>query len=280
MGRSRHSALCQAETHNATPNSNLPSTPIIPYLTHIMTDANSKRTAMIAKVGCLAVGAAPVLYIYFVHDIRLKYFVLGSGSWGFGVLLKMLFHATVMKRFTKDQLTTQRVAILSGFVSGLTELGLAFVFLAFLSELTFWQVMAFGTGIGAVEAWVVATTPNLLKGTVLEEGVQSLESAIAALPTTQRMLWEGIAPIGERILALAGHITTRGLVYVTCRTLNFIPALLALSIFVVLDGIIGFWVLVQPGSDRIRRLAQFYFWFTLIAAVSVAVFAVYWKALA
>jgi hypothetical protein len=244
-----------------------------------MTDANSKRTAMIAKVGCLVVGAAPVLYIYFAHDIRLKYFVFGSGSWGFGVLLKMLFHATVMKRFTKEQLATQRVAFLSGFVSGLTELGLAIVFLAFLGELTFWQVMAFGAGIGAVEAWVVATTPNLLKGTVLEEGVQSLESAIAALPTTQRLLWEGIVPISERILALAVHITTRGLVYITCRTLNVVPALLALSVFVLADGIIGFWVLVQPGSDRIRRLAQFYFWFTVIAAVSAAVFALSWKAM-
>lgn len=241
-----------------------------------MSDARVRRAELVSRVGCIVVAAAAVGYVYLAHGVRLKYFVLGSGSWGFGVLLKMALHATVMKRFTREQLATRKVAFLSGLVSGATELGLAALFLSFLGELTFWQVVAFGTGIGAVEAWVVATTPDLLKGTVLEEGVRSLESAIANLPAGQRFVWEALVPILERVLALVGHVATRGLIYVACRTFDVLPALLALLAFVLLDGVLAFRTLLHPGPDQIRRLVQFYVWFTLIAAASAALCGWYW----
>ena len=250
---------------------------IIPYPIHIMSDAIAKRNETIAEAGCIAVGAAAVAYVYFAHDVRLKYFILGSGSWGFGVMLKMLLHALVMKRLPRETLATQKSALLNGLISGITELGLAVVFFIFLRDLTLWQLIAFGTGIGAIEAWVVATTPNLLKGTVLEEGANALEATIAQLPSGQRFFWERISGIIERIAALMTHIGSRGLVYVTCRTLNPLPALLALGAFILLDGVLGFRTLMYKGPGQIRRLTEFFIWFTVIAAALLVLFAIYWS---
>jgi hypothetical protein len=244
-----------------------------------MSDAITKRNELIAKTGYIALAAAAVAYVYFAQDVRLKYFIMGSGSWGFGVMLKMILHAVVMKRLSKDALSTQKAALLNGLISGVTELGLAAIFFVYLGELTLWQVIAFGTGIGAIEAWVVATTPNLLKGTVLEEGMNTVEAAIKQLPATKRFWWERIAPIYERLCALLVHVGTRGLLYVTCRTLNPLPALLSLAAFILLDGVLAFKVLMQPTGDHVRRLRWFYLWFSVAAIALLLLFAFFWTRL-
>jgi len=37
-----------------------------------------------------------IAYLYFVHDIKLIYFLYGSGSWGVGCLVKIILYSLIV----------------------------------------------------------------------------------------------------------------------------------------------------------------------------------------
>ena len=220
--------------------------------------------------------AAAIAYLHLRRGVPFDLFIFGSGSWGFGCILKLLLYHGVVRRLRHDSTHILGTAALNGLVSGLTELGLALIFFAFLPVLTFWEVVAFGVGIGTIEALLVATTPNLLKGTALEPAVAELEAMVARLPRGRRFVYGYVFPFLERLIAVGIHVGTRGLVYVAYRAVDPLPFLLAMAAFVLADGVVGYRLVYQGKLSDLRTLNLTYVALAAIALLALACFLLYW----
>ena len=106
--------------------------------------------------------AAAIVYLHYGKDVPFDVFIYGSGSWGFGCILKLALYQGIFRRLPHDPSHIRRVSALNGLVSGATELGLALVVFTFMPALSLWDVVGFGVGIGTIEAFLVATTANPL----------------------------------------------------------------------------------------------------------------------
>lgn len=110
----------------------------------------------------------------------------------------------------------------------MTELGAGLLLLGMyvriVGPMSLAELVAFGVGIGAIEAFLVATPGNPLRGTALEKGAAEAEAALAALPGFQGVLHNYALPFAERLIAAGIHVGTRGLAYVTLCTGNPLPA--------------------------------------------------------
>ena len=222
--------------------------------------------------------ALAIAWLHFGRGVPFVSFIYGSGSWGFGCILKMLIYHTVIRKLRHDEASILRVSLLNGLVSGITELGLALLFFVFLKQLTFGQVVAFGIGIGTIEAYLVATPSHPLKGTALETASRQLEATVERLPDNRRWIYQVAMPIAERLIATGIHIGTRGLVYVSWRSGGPLPFLFALLIFLVADGVLGYRLLHQGKLADLRVLNRTYASLLGLAVLALAGFLYAWDA--
>lgn len=223
----------------------------------------------------LPFGAA-IWYLYYQKGVAFNSFIFGSGSWGFGCILKLVVYHGVIRKLRHDSTGIQGVSALNGLVSGVTELGLALAFFAFLPVLSLWNVVAFGVGIGTIEAFLVATSSNPLKGTTLEKSAVELEATVDRQSGGRRIVYGYILPCTERLIAAVLHVGTRGLVYVAYQSVNPLPFLIALTAFFVADGIIGYRLIYQGRLSDLRVLNKTYIALSVIAVLTLVSFLLYW----
>jgi len=221
---------------------------------------------------------AAIAYLHLSKGVALKLFILGSGSWGFGCILKLVLYQGIIRRLPHDPAHILRTSTLNGLVSGVTEIGLALVFFALLPPLSLWEVVAFGVGIGTIEALMVATPSNPLKGTALEKASMELDATIEGLTGGRRWVYAGVVPPAERIIAGFVHVGTRGLAYVTIHTGDPMPVLIALAAFIVADGFMGYRLYALGRLSDLRVLNRVIAVLLAIAVLVMAAFAAYWRA--
>jgi hypothetical protein len=220
--------------------------------------------------------AAGIAYLHYAKGVPFKCFIYGSGSWGFGCVLKLALYQGVVRRLRHDPSHIMGTSALNGLVSGVTELGLALVFFAFLPVLSFWEVVAFGVGIGTIEAFVVGTTSNPLKGTALEKSADELAATVARLSGGRHFVYGYLLPFTERLIAAVIHVGTRGLVYVGYLSSNPWPFLMAMAAFFLADGIIGYRLIHQERLSELRVLNRTYVGLSIIAVLVLAAFLLAW----
>jgi hypothetical protein len=224
--------------------------------------------------------AAAILWLHYDKGVSFDSFIYGSGSWGIGCILKIVLYQGIVRRIPHSKKNILQVSALNGLFSGVTELGAALAIFAFMPRLSVWDIAGFGVGIGAIEAFLVATPSNPFKGTGLEKPSAEIEAVIAALPKGPRFVHSYVMPTVERLLAGAIHIGTRGMAYVTFRTLNPLPLILALLAFILADGVVGYRLLQQGRLKDLRVLNSFYLFFFILAAACLAAFLFLWPTLA
>lgn len=154
---------------------------------------------------------------------------------------------------------------------------MALVFFAFLPVLSLGDVVAFGVGIGAIEAFVVATTSNPLKGTAVEKPAAELEARVAELSGRRRFVYGYLLPFVERLIATVIHVGTRSLVYVSYRSANPLLFGVALLAFVLADGVIGYRLLHQGRLSELPILNRTYLALAAIGALVLAGFLLSWQ---
>jgi hypothetical protein len=232
----------------------------------------------VLSVALLAPFLAAIVYLYYWKGAAYDSFIFGSGSWGVGCILKLVLYHGVVRRLRHDRSRILGVSALNGLVSGATELGAALVFFAFLPALSFWDVVAFGVGIGTIEALVAGTssTSELLQGTRLEKAAGDLENHLARLSGPRRVWYAYLLPFAERLIAGVIHVGTRGLVYVAYRTADPVPFVLALGAFLLADGILGYRLLMQGRLTEPRVLNRTYLALAVIASTVLTVFLLSW----
>jgi len=228
------------------------------------------------SVAVLLPFGAAIAYLYYRKGVAFDSFIFGSGSWGFACILKLALYHGVIRKLRHDSTSILGVSALMGLVSGVTELGLALAFFAFLPVLPLWDVVAFGVGIGTIEASLVATSSNLLRGTALEESAVELEATVARLSGGRRFVYGYVLPFTERMIAAVIHVGTRGLVYAAYHSANPLPLVVALAAFFFADGIIGYRLIHQRRLSEPRVLNMTYVALSVIALLVLASFLLYW----
>lgn len=236
----------------------------------------SKR---LASLVILSPFVAAITYLYHWKGASYDSFVFGAGSWWLGCVLKLAFYHGVIRRLRHDSASIVAVSALNGLVSGLAELGVALGIFVFLPALSLWEVIAFGVGIGTIEAFLVSTTStsDLLKGTQLQKAAGDLDTMIEGLSGHLRIWYSYLFPSVERLIAVIIHVGTRGLVYVAYDRSDLLPFFVALTAFVLSDGIIGYRLLFQGKLKAPSTLVKTYLALGVIAVVVLAVFLAYWR---
>jgi len=225
--------------------------------------------------------AAAIAWLHWAGRAPLKAFVFGSGSWGVGCIVKMALYHGIVRRQPHDREHLLRTSLLNGAVSGVTELSAGLLLLGIYTRvvgpMSLAELVAFGIGIGTIEAFLVATPGNPLRGTGLEKGAAEVEAALAALPGFQGVLHNYALPLAERLIATGIHVGTRGLIYITLRAGNPLPALIALAAFVAADGPIGYRMLYEGRLKDPAVLRRVMLALLAVALVELAAFAVFWR---
>ena len=196
-------------------------------------------------------------------------------SVGYGIIayvigttaLKLPLHHFVVEPILRPRLARASLAAAHGALSALSELAPAAAFLLWVvPPLTWWQLVGFGVGAGAVEAIMLPFVANPLKGTALEEHANDVFRRSA---TNSAVQWLSVL---ERIWAMLLQVSTRGLVGLSVYSGNPAPACLAVVGFGAVDGIAYYGHLDRWRFDSLSVLARVHLFLGGAAGVMTVVF--------
>jgi hypothetical protein len=223
----------------------------------------------------IAIGIIPIIVLEAWFGVPRKISV-GYGILAFVVgtaAIKVPVYQLLVERILRPRMATLPLAAVQGFVSAISELGAAALFLIFVvPPLTWWQVVGFGTGAGACEAIMVPFISNHLKGTSLEGHMEDVRRASAGRPAVR---WLGVL---ERTWAMLLQVSTRGLVYLSIVSGSPGPALAGAAGFGAVDGTAYYWLLKGWRFDSLPVLVRVHAFLGVAACVMTAVF-LFWSEL-
>ena len=140
---------------------------------------NSKSEDYILKVILLLIAIIPIIYFNQVESVPVKAFILGTGSWGIGSILKIAAHQLIVVKLQDKNRSIFLTSLTNGFLSGFFELLAAFVIILLMKDkfvFDYNAIISFGLAIGSFESIVVVFNKgnDLLKGTALEKSSQKI----------------------------------------------------------------------------------------------------------
>lgn len=231
-----------------------------------------KSEGLFLKTILLSIAILPILYFYFVEEVPYKAFVLGTGSWGIGLIMKMISHQLIVVKLSKKKIGLIYESLVNGFLSGFFELSAAAVIIYLMIpqfEFDFHSILGFGLAIGSLETILVAWQGNeFLQGTTLEESANKLEDLTKNSEGIQYFINNYALPIVERVLSTFIHISTRGMVFLTFLSLSIFPIIIALIVFIIADGLLAYYFMVAGKIKTSIDLYKFYIYLFLLAAGS------------
>lgn len=140
---------------------------------------NRKIENYILKAVLLLISIIPIIYFNQIENVPLKAFILGSGSWGFGVVFKIIAHQLIVIPLQNKNKSIILPSFINGFISGLFELFAAYFIIILTKDkfiFNYNAIISFGLAIGSLETIVVAFSKgnDILKGTSLEKSSEKL----------------------------------------------------------------------------------------------------------
>jgi hypothetical protein len=217
----------------------------------------------------LAVGILPIWALESQFDVPRK-IIVGYGFLAYIVgvtFIKMPLYHFVVERVLRPRLSNPALAGTQGVISGVSELSAAAAFYIYvIPEPSYWQLVGFGVGAGAVEAIMLPFISNPFKGSSLGDHA---DEVFRASSTDRAVQWLSVV---ERIWAMLLQVSTRGLVYLSVASHNPVPACVALAGFSVVDGSAYYWHLQKWRFDSLPVLARIHTFLGLIACMLTAAF--------
>jgi hypothetical protein len=217
----------------------------------------------------ILVGIVPIWLLETRFDVPRKISV------GYGILayvigttaLKLPLHHFLIERILRPRLAASSLAAAHGVLSAVSELAPAALFFVYVvPRLTWWQLVGFGVGAGAVEAIMLPFLSNPLKGTSLERHADDVFSRSA---TNAGVQWLSVL---ERIWGMLLQVSSRGLVGLSIYSGNPVPACVAIVGFGVVDGAAYYGHLRESRFDSLALLARVHLLLGIAAGLMTAVF--------
>lgn len=227
-------------------------------------DMNQRNQIDLFKqITLILIAIVPVLYLNRVEQVPLKAFILGTGSWGIGTILKMIAHQLVVVRMNARKSPAIFISLMNGFISGLFELSASLGVILLIQHkfaFDYKAIISFGLAIGSFESIIVAThsSDNLLKGTALEESTVKISRSLEKIQGMKQVTYCYLLPVLERILATFIHISTRGLIFVSLFRKTPFPMIIALLVFIIADGVLGYYYNVSGKLLSDKGFTQVY----------------------
>jgi len=234
-------------------------------------------TRFFVKITLLSAALLPLVYFNRILHVPFTIFILGTGSWGIGLIFKIPAHQLVVVPLQNKTESSLTVSALNGLLSGIFELGAALLIILLMKNkviFDFNAVIAFGLVIGSFEMLLIVFSKDndLLKGTALEKPSEQLTSFLGRLEGLRYFVFNGLFPLAERILATLLHIATRGMVFVTLLSGNIFPFILALLVFLLADGLLTYFYYITGRLAGLKGLGELFLYLFILTAVSFVSF--------
>ncbi len=235
-----------------------------------------KMSNTLIKIIFTILAIVPIIYYNKIEDVPFKVFILGTGSWGIGLVFKMLGHHFIVTKLHKKKVKPIYESLANGIISGFFELFGAYLMIILMLpkfEFDYNSIICFGLAIGSLETLIVGFNgDNLLKGTTLEPSANKLIHHLKNLKGYQYYFGNYVLPIAERILASFIHISTRGMIFLVVITGSIVPAIIALIIFVIADGLLGYYFMISEKFIENKKYFYLYINLFILAAISSVYF--------
>ncbi len=238
---------------------------------------NKKLEDYILKFILLLIAIVPLIYFNQIKSVPIKAFILGTGSWGFGCIFKIIAHQLIVVQLHNKNKPIFFTSIINGLLSGIFELFAAFAIILLMKhkfEFDYYAIICFGLAIGSFEIIITGFSKgnDLFKGTSLEESSGKLVEYLENLQGIKHYIFNLFLPITERIMATFLHISTRGLVFVTIITGSAIPLLVALIVFIIADGPLGYYYHLSGKLATSRGYMKIHLYLFILTIISTAAF--------
>lgn len=236
-----------------------------------------KQIDILFKITLVIIAVAPILYFNQIENVPFKAFIFGTGSWGIGLILKMFAQQLVVVPLDKHKAPPLLVSIINGFLSGLFELSAAVGIILLMKNrfvFDYNSIISFGLAIGSFESLIIAfnSGDSLLKGTALEKTTEKISQRIEKTIGIKQLVYHYFFPVLERILATFIHISTRGLVFVAFLGISPFPIVIALAVFIVADGVLGYYFNISGKLLRDKGFVKVYMYLFLLTVFVTSIF--------
>jgi hypothetical protein len=211
--------------------------------------------------GLVLLVIVPILLLRWKYGAQWKWLGLGVASWMLGVLVKQVL-AVSGEAVGQERLCPVSQATINGLISALTELGAAAWFLR-RAQLRWADILAFGVAIGAFEVFVVLWLVWL----------EWLDGPPAgSLPP----IFE-LDLLVQRSIAMMGHVASRVLVYVGLRMRWLLPALIAVTLFSLVDGVADYSLVARWDWSDPKVITGYYLFAGIVSAVEALAAWFFWS---
>lgn len=236
-----------------------------------------KQIDILLKITLIIIAVAPVFYMNRIENVPFTAFILGTGSWGIGLIFKMIAHQLVVVQLNKHHASPVRLSAINGFLSGLFELAAAAGIILLMKDrfvFDYKAIISFGLAIGSFESLIVAfnSGDNLLKGTALEKSSEAINRRLENMQGKQQLVYHYFLPALERVLSTCIHISTRGLVFVALFGMTLFPIILSLLVFIVADGFLGYYFNITGKLLTDKGYVQLYGYLFLLTVFVTSIF--------
>jgi hypothetical protein len=237
---------------------------------------NERFENSVLKAILVTIAVVPILYFNQIENVPIKAFILGSGSWGIGLVFKMISHQLIVVKLHKKKVPLIYESIANGVISGLFELLGAFVVIVVMLPkfaFNYNSIICFGLAIGSLETIIVAFGgDNLLTGTTLESSSVRLSKQLKNSEGIKYYSDNYALPVIERILATFIHISTCGMIFLTIITNSIFPALVAFIVFIIADGLLGYYYVISGKIITRKDLYRLYIYLFILTVISTIYF--------
>ena len=229
-------------------------------------DSAAQSTVNILTLGATAaLAVVPPLLLRYSYHVAWRYLFWGGLTWLVSILIKFTL-ASLVHRLLPQKHPGLYASTL-GFLSALSELGVAgFVFQWYLNDgANIPSIIAFAMGAGCTEILFVLA-PNLLART------SDAQIATWVAGARQSMVVRHLLFI-ERLIALVGHIGSRGVVCVAIAEDFLWAAFVVLVTFALTDGLTVYGDVMQWNWHEPRVCHQVLVVYSLMDLIEIVLLA-------
>jgi|GEM_PF-3833937 len=161
------------------------------------------RFALVQLLPFLVLGIGVPVGLSLTGALDKKWLIMGAATWLLALGIKTIpfFLGFIFPRVHISSGNIYLISAAEGVLSAIAELGLAFAYFIYnRDELSLNGILSFGLGVGFAEVLLIAY--------LLLEDIETISDGIKKDNARGFVLWR---PMLERLLAIAGHVLSRGI---------------------------------------------------------------------
>jgi hypothetical protein len=213
------------------------------------------------------IAISPPLAITFWFNSPSEWLLFGAVAWSIALGMKLAVGKIIYYFFSRHE----RILLFAcglGIMSSITELGVtAFFFVLLLDQSSIIRVVTFGIGVSTTEIIFVIVSAMIEHRYNRDQGTELAWTKGASKSLVVRYM-----SVVERVDGLIGHISSRGLIYLSILWNSPAIAILSIFTFSIVDGVATYGSLAQWNWFDPHLCRRFYLFVTGVSVIEMLVF--------